>query len=638
MYNLISKMDWAQIAPQGLLAILEPPTEANLVGSAESLLMLDKYIAECKVADPAIEGKFGDNTTLALAHRGRDLGLPLEAVFRVMRDEWNWRCKPEWKEHELYKKVQNAFAYARGAAGQSSPEAAFMNFAPPTAPEAPPVQASKPDNSSEEAQEKPKRPKENAQTKALLACAESLTLLFDEAGTAYATVRVNGHFEHYRVSSEEFEKWLSYSYFKRTGSIASANSLKDAIRTLAGRASFEGMKCRADLRVAEHDADIFIDLRNDRRQQIKINKDGYEVIESGASPAVFVSYAHALPIAPPTPGSSLSFLKLKELLGLDRESFVLLLAFLIGCFRPEIATPLLMISGEQGSGKSFLTKVISMLVDPSINGLKSPPEDVRDLFVASVNNYLLPFDNMAATSTASPKAWGNAICVQVTGGTYTKRENYSDDREKCLRAKHKKIVFNGINEASLQPDVLDRAILISPPVISEAKRRTDESLLADFEAMRSEIMGALCTAISGALRRLPETRLEKLPRMADFAVWVEAAAPDLGFEPGEFAACYLSNRRHGDELVLESSPLGQWILNDLPLPFEDSPSALLDQMKWKLLGRSGILPQTARGLSTKLKSMAQQLRRLGVNISWPQRTREKRLIRIERTDPFEKLR
>ncbi len=38
--------------------------------------------------------------------------------------------------------------------------------------------------------------------------------------------------------------------------------------------------------------------------------------------------------------------------------------------------------------------------------------------------------------------------------------------------------------------------------------------------------------------------------------------------------------------------------------------------------------------------MAQQLRRLGVNITWLQRTREKRLIRIERIvseDPFAKL-
>lgn len=135
-YQLIQDMEPAEL-PVTLLATLQPPPQAVLEGSAESLLMLDKYVAECKVADPAIQGKFGDNTTLALAHRGRDLGLPLEAVFRVMRDEWNHRCQPPWNEGDLYKKVQNAFTYARGAAGQSSPEAAFMNYAPTHAPDAP---------------------------------------------------------------------------------------------------------------------------------------------------------------------------------------------------------------------------------------------------------------------------------------------------------------------------------------------------------------------------------------------------------------------------------------------------------------------------------------------------------------------
>ncbi len=119
--------------------------------------------------------------------------------------------------------------------------------------------------------------------------------MHDESGIAYACVFVGGRFEYYRISSEEFEKWLAYSYFKKTGSVASANSLKDAIRTLGGRASFEGLKCKADLRVAECEGAIFIDLRNEQRQQIRISKDGYEVIESGASPAVFVSFAHMLP-------------------------------------------------------------------------------------------------------------------------------------------------------------------------------------------------------------------------------------------------------------------------------------------------------------------------------------------------------
>ncbi len=70
--------------------------------------------------------------------------------------------------------------------------------------------------------------------------------------------------------------------------------------------------------------------------------------------------------------------------------------------------------------------------------------------------------------------------------------------------------------------------------------------------------------------------------MADFARWVDAAEEDLGLESGEFKACYLANQRKGDELILESSPLGQWILNDLPLPFEGSASELLTRIRGHL--------------------------------------------------------
>ncbi len=89
-----------------------------------------------------------------------------------MRDYYNPRCQPPWNENDLNKKCENAFKYARGAAGQATPEAAFMNFAPSEPPPAPAI-SSKAEGAHqpvEDIEEKPKQPKGNAQTKALLAC------------------------------------------------------------------------------------------------------------------------------------------------------------------------------------------------------------------------------------------------------------------------------------------------------------------------------------------------------------------------------------------------------------------------------------------------------------------------------------
>jgi hypothetical protein len=46
--------------------------------------------------------------------------------------------------------------------------------------------------------------------------------------------------------------------------------------------------------------------------------------------------------------------------------------------------------------------------------------------------------------------------------------------------------------------------------------------------MRAKLLGALLSALSTAINRLPATNLTRLPRVADFARWVAAAEPVMG--------------------------------------------------------------------------------------------------------------
>ncbi len=63
-YSALTVISQIHAAPAELLAILDPPPVAVTAGADESLLMLDTFIAECKTAAPAIQGKGGDKTTL----------------------------------------------------------------------------------------------------------------------------------------------------------------------------------------------------------------------------------------------------------------------------------------------------------------------------------------------------------------------------------------------------------------------------------------------------------------------------------------------------------------------------------------------------------------------------------------------
>jgi hypothetical protein len=49
--------------------------------------------------------------------------------------------------------------------------------------------------------------------------------------------------------------------------------------------------------------------------------------------------------------------------------------------------------------------------------------------------------------------------------------------------------------------------------------------------------------------------LARLPRMADFAIWVTAAAPALGWSDDHFMGIYTANREQAHELALDVSPV-----------------------------------------------------------------------------------
>ena len=89
------------------------------------------------------------------------------------------------------------------------------------------------------------------------------------------------------------------------------------------------------------------------------------------------------------------------------------------------------------------------------------------------------------------------------------------------------VILNGIEDIITRPDLADRAVFLTLEPIPEERRRPEGELWAAFEAERPRILGVLLDAMVQGLRRLPETRLEKQPRMADFVLWPRRLASAL---------------------------------------------------------------------------------------------------------------
>jgi hypothetical protein len=98
--------------------------------------------------------------------------------------------------------------------------------------------------------------------------------------------------------------------------------------------------------------------------------------------------------------------------------------------RPGGPYPLLAVSGEQGSSKTVLSKILRALGDPNAAPVRSAPREERDLFIAASNGHLLAFDNLSDI----PPWISDALCRLASGGSFALRQLYTDNEEALFEA------------------------------------------------------------------------------------------------------------------------------------------------------------------------------------------------------------
>ena len=68
------------------------------------------------------------------------------------------------------------------------------------------------------------------------------------------------------------------------------------------------------------------------------------------------------------------------------------------------------------------------------------------------------------------------------------------------------------------------------------------------------MLGALLDAVVHGLRAMNRVRPDRLPRMADFALWAAACETAL-WPAGTFARAYAANRRAAIEGIIDADPV-----------------------------------------------------------------------------------
>jgi hypothetical protein len=354
----------------------------------------------------------------------------------------------------------------------------------------------------------------------LVAIAEQEADLFHTPnGEPYATFRVREQERTLPIGdkasgSAGFEEWLVYRFHSKFGTPPPRQAVEDALRVLQAKARFEGPEHPVYLRTAEHEGRLYLFLANEAWQAIEIAADGWRIVDS--APVRFTRLPNTAPLPIPERGGSLN--------AGSTDDFRLLVGWTIGALYAGRSYSILVLHGEQGSGKTTALEVLRSLIDPvAVSPTCALPDSRRDLAIAARNTHVLAFANISSIAAAT----SDALCRLATGAGLVTRKLYTD-YDQVVFGGARPIAVDGIVEFGARPDLLDRAIVLTFPRIDERKRQDERAFWARYEAARPRILGALLDALVVGVRTRPTLKRRELTRMADFETTRHASLTPRG--------------------------------------------------------------------------------------------------------------
>lgn len=435
----------------------------------------------------------------------------------------------------------------------------------------------------------------------------------DEHGATYYQLKNSS----IPVTSQSFELHLIGLFHQSDEAhrLPSSEAVKTAIKGVVAKASETRSilkRCQTFIRAASLGKKTFIQVGDQEDTILSIDESGWQIEEN--VPVKFIQAPRMLPLSEPAFDREIE-IKLSYIFNFAcDEQERLLLDWLTGVLMGRGPFPVLLLTGEQGTGKSTAARMLKDLVDPTAAPLRGEPENQRDLMIYAEQNYCLCFDNLSFI----PNWLSDCLCRISTGGGFATRQLYTDSEEKVFNSM-RPVIINSINDIVVRPDLLERCIVIEFKPIPDNRRRTESKMWRDFEEAKPLLLGRLFDRIRTIYRNIDQVeRMHlRLPRMADYVSSMIAAGMDEGEEPETTISRYIKHREHIEQINLESDDVANAIVNLLEEnPYwEGSSHKLFNDLRMRVndaVLRSRNWPETPKTLTWRLKNLSPILRRNGI--------------------------
>ena len=348
------------------------------------------------------------------------------------------------------------------------------------------------------------------------------------------------------------------------GKLPGKEAINNVINALAADAEFEGEVIPLNLRVAwgkrenrAKESCIYYDMTDRDWRVIELSNNGWRILDQSDSnsPILFRRHNQTGQVEPAKDYEPDIFDKFLDLTNVKKEYRQLIKVYIISLLIPDIAHVILNIHGPQGSAKSFLLRLIKMLIDPAKPPLLTMPKSTQEFIQQVYHNYLAYYDNVKYISQER----SDEICKAVTGIGSTKRKLYTDSEDVIYEYEHC-LSINGINVALTESDALDRALMIELTEINDENRRKEEEILAEFERIKPKILGYIFDVLVKAFQIKQSLHLPMLKRMADFTECGEAISRAMEYDPMSFVKALHENRSKQNMMAVEESLVGSLLV------------------------------------------------------------------------------
>lgn len=471
--------------------------------------------------------------------------------------------------------------------------------------------------------------------------ASSQLELFQDTTSLYARfeadIEGSPHYELHPLPSKPIRDYLRNLAKKELNRVVRPDVINSVIAQLQAD---KATSVKLSYRISRLDEAFYYDMADQDWSAIKITPEGWDYCYYEYDlPPLFI--ANSLQAEQVRPDSRAQISDIKGLFDFcnipGAEQQLLTVVWLISTFIPTIKIPILYVYGEKESGKTFFTKCLAQLADPTVKD-PSPDDDVNVLAAPRhteealthlAHRHLVAYDNVGTI----PSWFATYLSIRTTGGIAEKKKLYTDTEPHIIRLAGPSIL-NGIHRLGLQYTDLQSRII---PIRLEQRKdnKSEAEYWKQFNEIRSTALGAIFSIISRAMAIEPTLQINPISRFVDFERWgcaISEAMNEAGltYSQTAFLTAYRSNIKNVRYQVLEGHPVAQCLMylrdSGEVAEWVGTPSELLNTLNTvaPIINVDTTVkswPKSARWLVTRLDEIKSELKEVGISYS----EREERL-------------